>query len=116
MSFLKTLCVRRPSEKLYVIADNYSPHKHPEVRAWASDNHVDLVFLPTYCSWLNWIESEFAALRRYALNGTDDRTHDEQNAAIGAYVRWRNARAQLRTNFAASSPIRSWTSYPTKGT
>jgi transposase len=97
-----------------VIADNYSPHKHPEVRSWAAGNDIELVFLPTYGSWLNWIESEFAALRYYALNGTDHRTHDEQNAAIGGYVRWRNAQAQPKTNFAASSPIRSWTSYPAK--
>ncbi|WP_433415704.1 IS630 family transposase [Microtetraspora malaysiensis] len=114
LSFLKTLRARWPGEKLYVIADNYSPHKHPQVRTWAADNDVELVFLPTYGSWLNWIESEFAALRYYALNGTDHRTHDEQNAAIGAYVRWRNARAEPKTNFAASSPIRSWTSYPAK--
>ncbi|PZG19226.1 hypothetical protein C1J01_12790 [Nonomuraea aridisoli] len=30
------------------------------------------------------------------------------------YVRWRNARAQPKTSFAASSPIRSRTSYPAK--
>lgn len=114
LSFLKTLRARWPGEKLYVIMDNYSPHKHSEVRAWAAEHDVELVFLPTYGSWLNWIESEFAALRYYALNGTDHRTHDEQNAAIGAYVRWRNARAQPKTSFAASSPIRSWTSYPSK--
>jgi hypothetical protein len=41
--------------------------------------------------------TEFAALRYFALNGTDHRSHDEQNAAIAAYVRWRNARQdQLR--------------------
>jgi hypothetical protein len=28
---------------------------------------VELVFLPTYSSWLNWIEPEFAALRYFAL-------------------------------------------------
>ncbi|WP_218001628.1 hypothetical protein [Microtetraspora malaysiensis] len=56
---------------------------------------------------LHWIESEFAALRYHALNGADHRSRDEQNAAIGAYVRWRNARAQPMTNSAASSPIRS---------
>ncbi|MFC7641228.1 hypothetical protein ACFQX6_09755 [Streptosporangium lutulentum] len=33
----------------------------------------------------------------------------QQNAAIGAYIRWRNARAQPKTSFAASSTIRSWT-------
>ncbi|MFC5831062.1 helix-turn-helix domain-containing protein [Nonomuraea insulae] len=52
--------------------------------------------------------------KRYALNGTDHRTQDEQNAAIGGYVRWRTARAQPKTSFAASSPIRSWSSYPAK--
>ncbi|WP_344258084.1 hypothetical protein [Streptomyces sodiiphilus] len=65
--------------------------------------------LPTYGSWLNWIEAEFAALRYFALNGTDHRSHDEQNAVIAAYVGWRNARAGQKTAFAPDSPIRSWT-------
>jgi transposase len=114
LSFLKSLRARWPGEKLYVIADNYSPHKHAEVRAWAADNQVELVFLPTYGSWLNWIESEFAALRYFALNGTDHRSHAEQNAAIAGYVRHHNKQARAKTNFATSSPIRSWTSYPAK--
>jgi transposase len=92
LSFLKSLRARWPGEKLYVIADNYSPHKHAEVRAWAADNQVELVFLPTYGSWLNWIESEFAALRYFALNGTDYRSHTDQNAAIAGYVRHHNSR------------------------
>ncbi|MGW7673212.1 hypothetical protein ACWGJX_39875, partial [Streptomyces sp. NPDC054775] len=75
---------------------------------------VELVFLPTYGSWLNWIEAEFAALRYFALNGTDHRSHDEQNAAIAAYVRWRNTHAEPKTNFAPDSPIRQWTQYPAK--
>ncbi|MGW7671561.1 IS630 family transposase [Streptomyces sp. NPDC054775] len=89
---LKALRARWPQERLYVVLDNFSPHKHAKVRAWVTDNDIELVFLPTYGSWLNWIEAEFAALRYFALNGTDHRSHDEQNAAIGAYVRWRNAR------------------------
>ncbi|MFI6184259.1 hypothetical protein ACIA8R_52615 [Nonomuraea sp. NPDC051191] len=44
-----------------------------------------------------------AALRYYTLNGTDHRSHDEQNAAIGAYVRWRNARTDPRRT---SPPVR----------
>jgi hypothetical protein len=63
---------------------------------------------------LNWIESEFAALRYFALNGTDHRSHGEQNNVIADYIRWRNKRACPKTSFAASSPIRSWTSYPAK--
>ncbi|GGV07833.1 hypothetical protein GCM10010502_73610 [Kitasatospora aureofaciens] len=78
-------------------------------------NDIELVFLPTYGSWLNWIESEFAALRYLVLNGTDHRSHGEQNAAIGAYVRWRNARAEPKTSFAPDSPIRTWTEYPGQG-
>ena len=53
-----------------------------------------------YGSWLNWIEAEFAALRYFALNGTDHGSHAEQNAAIASYVRWhkhpRLAEGQLR--------------------
>ncbi|MFD4957039.1 IS630 family transposase, partial [Streptomyces sp. NPDC058451] len=108
LDLLKVLRTRWPGQKLYVVLDNFSPHKHAKVRAWADDHQVELVFLPTYGSWLNWIEAEFAALRYFALNGTDHRSHDEQNAAIAAYVRWHNARAEPKTNFAPDSPIRTW--------
>jgi transposase len=114
LSFLKTLRDRWPQDRLYVVLDNFSPHKHPQVRAWAAANDVDLVFLPTYGSWLNWIESEFAALRHFALNGTDHKSHEVQNAAIAAYIRWHNSQAEPKTSFAATSPIRGWTSYPAK--
>ncbi|MGW6144469.1 hypothetical protein [Streptomyces sp. NPDC055140] len=53
-----------------------------------------LVFRPTYGSWLNWIGAEFAA--------------------TGAYIRWRNSRAEPKTNFAPQSPIRQWPDYPAK--
>ncbi len=67
---------------------------HPQVRARAGENDVGLVFPPAYGSWLNRIESESAALRYYTLNGAGHRTHDEQNAMIGACLRRRNARAR----------------------
>lgn len=74
------------------ICDNFSPHKHPEVRNWCATNRLDLMFLFTYASWLNWIEAEFTAVRYVALNGTDHRTRTEQNTALGADIRWRNQR------------------------
>ncbi|GAB3967649.1 IS630 family transposase [Actinoallomurus acanthiterrae] len=111
LSFLKILRARRPGEKLYLILDNFSPHKHPDVVSWAAGNDIELVFLPTYASWLNWIEAEFAALRYFALSGTDHRNHTEQGDAIAAYVRWRNARAQPKRDFAPESAIRTWTGY-----
>ncbi|MEV6449637.1 transposase [Amycolatopsis sp. NPDC051716] len=111
---LKALRARWPREKLHVIADNFSPHRHSKLRSWCAGNQVELVFLPTYGSWLNWLEAEFAALRYFALDGTDHRSHGEQYAAIEAYIRWRNARAQPKTGFATDLPIRTWTHYPTK--
>jgi hypothetical protein len=75
---------------------------------------VELVFLPTYASWLNWIEPEFAALRYFALNGTDHRSHAEQGEAIACYMRWRNTRAEPKHGFAPGSVIRTWTGHQNK--
>jgi transposase len=106
LSFLKSLRNRWPGEKLHLILDNFSPHKHPEVTSWCAANNVELVFLPTYASWLNWIEAHFAALRYFALGGTDHRSHNEQDTAIGDYIRWHNRRARPKTGFAINSKIR----------
>jgi transposase len=114
LDLLKALRARWPDQKLYIVADNVSPHRHPDIRDWAAANDVDLVFLPTYSSWLNWIETEFTALRYFTLNGTDHHTHTEQNTAIAAYIRWRNTRARPKTGVATDSPIRTWTDHPTK--
>ncbi|MFD3743297.1 transposase [Nocardia sp. NPDC058633] len=89
---------------MYPICDNYSVHTRAEVRAWCAENDVELEFLPTY-SWLNRIECEFAALRYFTLNGTDHRSHAEQDSAIGGYIRWRNQHGPIR-DFAVGSKIR----------
>ncbi|MER7455063.1 hypothetical protein ABTW96_32780 [Nocardia beijingensis] len=52
------------------------------------------------------IECELAALRYFALNGTDHRSHDEQDDAIGTYVRWRNQHAGPVRDFSVGSEIR----------
>ena len=114
LAFLKLLRQRWPGQKLYVILDNFAPHKHAKVTGWAAASDVELVFMPTYSSWLNWIEPEFAALRYFALNGTDHHTHAEQGDAISAYLRWRNARAKPKRDFAPGSVIRTWTDYQNK--
>jgi len=84
----------RFDEHLIVVLDNFSPHHKRELRDWAAAHDIELVYLPTYASWLNLIECQFQALRRFALNGTDFASHAEQGAAIHAYIRWhdRNAR------------------------
>jgi transposase len=113
LAFLKLLRARWPSGKLCLVVDNFSPHKHPNVTGWAAEHNVELVFLPTYSSWLSWIESEFTALRYFALTGTDHRTHAWQGEMIDRYIRWRNARARPKTGFAPNSVIRTWTGYQT---
>jgi transposase len=72
----------RFSEHLVVVLDNWSPHRKAELRSWAVLRDIEFVFLPTYSSWLNLIECQFQALRAFALNGSDYRSHAEQDAAI----------------------------------
>jgi transposase len=80
----------RFDEHLIVVLDNFSPHHKRELRAWAGGHDIELVYLPTYASWLNLIECQFQALRRFVLDGSDHASHAEQDAAIRAYLRWHN--------------------------
>jgi hypothetical protein len=49
--------------------------------------------MPANASWLNRIEAQFAALRYFALDGTDHATHQEQGSMIRRYITWRNNHA-----------------------
>lgn len=92
LAFLKVLRSRYPvSIRLYIIADNFSPHLHQRVRDWAKHNRVSLVFTPTNASWLNRIECHFGALRKFVLHNSNYQSHEELGRAIRDYVRWRNA-------------------------
>ena len=74
-----------------MVLDNFSPHHKEDLRDWVAEHDIEFVYLPTYASWLNLIECQFTALRRFTLNGTDYASHAEQDAAIHAYLRWHNA-------------------------
>lgn len=93
LAFLKQLRTRFPTGRLYVVCDNFSPHKKNQVTDWCADHDVELVFTPSNASWLNWIESEFTALRYFTLDGSDYPSHAAQEAAIAGYIRWANRRA-----------------------
>lgn len=105
LDFLRQLR-RRFAGKLYVVCDNFSPHKKSEVAQWCAGNDVELVFTPSNASWLNWIECEFAALRYFTLDGSDYPDHAAQQGAIAGYIRWHNKRSRPKTNFAVGSKIR----------
>ena len=75
--------------------DNYKPHMKKEVVDWATKHQVRFYFTPTNASWLNRIESQFTALRKFALDNSDFRSHEEQQEAIESYLAWRNGRREI---------------------
>jgi transposase len=92
-TYLRTLYPREI--RIALVIDNFSPHlstrRDQRVGAWAAANDVELAYTPTNSSWLNRIEAQFAALRYFALDGTDHRTHREQGSMIRHYIIWRTA-------------------------
>ena len=60
------------------------------VGAWAEANNVEIAYAPTNSSWRNRIVAHFTARRYFALDGTDQRTHQEQGSMIRRYIAWRN--------------------------
>jgi len=103
-TFLEFCCYLRslypPESRIAIVFDNFSPRLSTKtdtrVGDWAQENNVELAHVPTNASWLNRIESQFAALR-YTLDGTDHRSHEEQNSMIRRYITWRNRNAQDKT-------------------
>jgi transposase len=91
LEFLKWLRYRYPSgQVLHIVMDNYGPHLTEEVRLWAVGHNVRFYVTPTQASWLNRIESQFTALKEFALKNSDYRSHEEQIGAILRYLDWRN--------------------------
>lgn len=96
LSFLRWVRSRYPrSQKLHMVMDNYSPHITATVLTWAKGHNVRIYLTPTNASWLNRIECQFTALKKFALKPSDYHSHAEQRAAIESYLTWRNGRRQL---------------------
>jgi transposase len=102
LEFCRYLRTLYPSEvRIAIVLDNFSPHlstkQDQRVGEWAEANNVELAYFPTNTSWLNRIEAQFQALRYFTLDGTDHRSHAEQNSMIRRYIIWRNRNAQDKT-------------------
>ncbi|MFP6646049.1 MAG: transposase [Candidatus Latescibacterota bacterium] len=92
LHFLRYLRRRYPAdERLYIILDNWSPHKKSEVVRWARVHNISLVYSPTNASWLNPIESIFSGIQRFVFSNSDFADHQEIALAIHKYNRWRNS-------------------------
>jgi len=66
LKFLRLIERQTPKGKdIHMILDNYSTHKHPEVKEWLEKHpRYYLHFTPTSASWLNQIEIWFNILTR----------------------------------------------------
>lgn len=96
LAFLKWVRRRYPRHQvLHVVLDNYGPHLKTQVRGWAAAHDIRLYWTPTQASWLNRIESHFTALKKFALDTSDFRSHETQQHAIQDYLDWRNGQGML---------------------
>jgi transposase len=96
LAFLKWVRSRYPRwQTLHIVMDNYGAHVKEEVRQWALSHNIRFYLTPTQASWLNRIEGHFTALKQFALQPSDHRSHEEQQAAIWSYLDWRNWKRQI---------------------
>jgi transposase len=79
--------------RLHVILDNLPHHKAERIMEYFRANNMRMVWTPTYSSWLNVIEPHFGAMKKFALNDSDDRDHQTRRRRIYKYVRLRNKKA-----------------------
>ena len=96
LPFLRWLRGRyRTGETLHVVLDNAGFHLKDQVVQYAATHRIKFYFTPTGASWLNRVECHFTALRKFALDNTDYRSHDQMQAAIQSYLAWRNGKRDL---------------------
>lgn len=88
LKFLRVIDdVTPPDKELYLIADNYSTHKHPKVRRWlARHPRFHMVFTPTSSSWLNMVERFFRDLTQQRIRRGVFHDVEELIMAIGEYI------------------------------
>jgi transposase len=91
--FLRLIDQRTPLDlDLHLVADNYAAHKTPAVKRWLTRHpRVHIHFTPTSASWLNAVETLFAALSKRRLKRGVFRSVLELNQAIRDYLDGHNA-------------------------
>ena len=102
LAFLKQLDAETPSElTLHLIADNYSTHKHPKVKAWmrwrnqrkqkaCGLDRMVLHFIPTSSSWMNLVERFFRDLTEDVVREGSFASIQELVQSITGYLIERN--------------------------
>jgi transposase len=91
LAFFKQIRMRYdPRLRIYLVMDNLSTNKTKEVREWAENNNVELVFTPTYASFLNRIECHFWAIGEFVVKNADYPNWDTLAKAMADHIRYRN--------------------------
>src|SRR5215204_3538849 len=88
LKFLKTIDRQVPNDlQIHLILDNYTTHKHEDVRSWL-DKHprFHLHFTPTSSSWLNLVERWFRELTDKALRRGVFHSVPDLVASIQEYI------------------------------
>src|SRR5271167_3954411 len=88
IKFLKLIDQETPEDlDLHLIVDNYSTHKHANVKAWLKRHprfHVH--FIPTASSWLNLVERWFREITDKRIRRGVFQSVKQLVAAIDAYI------------------------------
>jgi len=92
LRFLKAIERCAPQHlDIHAIADNYSTHKHPKVKAWLAKNpRFHLHFIPTSSSWLNLVERWFGKITSERIRRGVFKSVDELERAITDYIALNN--------------------------
>jgi transposase len=91
LAFYKQIRMRYdPRLRLYLIADNLSTHKTPAIFEWAAGANTELVFTPTYASFLNRIECHFWGIGEFVVNNADYPDWNTLAKAMADHIRYRN--------------------------
>jgi transposase len=91
LGFYKQIRMRYdPRLRIYLVADNLSTHKTPAIREWAQKSNVELVFTPTYASFLNRIECHFWAIGEFVIKNADYPDWDTLTRAMATHITYRN--------------------------
>ena len=73
--------------ELHLVMDNYSAHKHKNVRAWLAQHPRFVVhFTPTHASWMNLVEVWFGIVERQAIRRGVFKSVADLNAKIRTYI------------------------------
>lgn len=88
LKFLKRIDAETPAElELHLIADNYSTHKHPKVKAWlAKHPRFHMHFIPTSSSWLNIVERWFREITTKRIRRGSFHSVEQLETAIQDFI------------------------------